>query len=282
MAVNGVQPVSGHGPNVRLVVMPYAPPQQMHGGPVKQFHSDPGEQAEPYPWEEWAGPRGPWGPAEADLISQPIEGSTLAAGIMAQDAFGDQTPYRTHGGPTIRGMETSPDPENNARVLMQSYEAHSVNTGASRKARQSSNPLEDQWQGFWSIVPGEHQLPPVPGQVSAQSGGFGANDYVNNAYHKQNPYGLDSSHRHRRYATGSIPGNYMWMRPGGRPMVKTLAGPARPPVGVGPFYGQDPTEAYGIEGAILMRPASEYAAPPGVKVSPPSVQDDSAPPLELW
>lgn len=266
----------------RLVMNPEAPPDVMHGGPVKQRHSDPGEQTHPYPWEEFAGPHGPYGPAEIGLLSDSPESRTFPAGTIEQDPTGDRTPYDTHGGPTIRGVETSPDPENNARVLIQSYEAHGVRTGAADKARASSNPLEDQWDGFYSVVPGEDILPNVPGPVSGQAGGFGSNDHTNNTYAKRNQFGIHASHRLRRYARGSIPGNYLWMRPGGRPMVKTLPGPARPAVGEGPFYGQDPTEAYGVEGAILLRPATEYVSPPTVYVTPGVQQATDAPAIDLW
>jgi hypothetical protein len=179
-------------------------------------------------------------------------------------------------------MEMDPGPEGSARVRIQSAEAHGVKSDAGKKAIQSSNPLEDHWHGFYTSVPGDDILPTVPGAVSGQAGGFGSNDHRNNVYAKVNAFELATSHRQRRYAYGSIPGNYMWMRPGGRPMVKTLPGPARPAVGEGPFYGQDPTEAYGIEGAILMDPATEYVAPAGPYVVPQVQTVEDAPTLDLW
>jgi hypothetical protein len=173
-------------------------------------------------------------------------------------------------------------PEGNARVLRQSAEAHAVNTNASAEAYASSNPLQDHWTGFWNTVLGEDIVAEGSNQVAFQANGFGVNDRTSNPFRKINPYGLNSSHRMRRYAVGSIPGNYQWMRPGGRPMVKTLAGPARPATGEGPFYGQDIGRDYGIQGAVLMDPATEYQAPPQPYVTPTTQGMESAPVIELW
>jgi hypothetical protein len=261
---------------------PEAPPATMHGGPVKPRHSAPGEQTRPYPWEEFAGPHGPYGPAEDSLLSDLPESETLAAGNLGQDWASDRTPYYTHAGPNITGMEMDRGPEGSARVRIQSAEAHAVDTNADKKAIQSSDPLQDHWTGFYTSIPGDDILPMVPGAVSGQAGGFGSNDHRNNVYAKVNPYGLANSHRMRRYAYGSIPGNYMWMRPAGRPLAKTLPGPARPAVGEGPFYGQDPGETFGIEGAILLDPATEYVSPAQPYTVPQVQTAESAPPLELW
>jgi hypothetical protein len=277
----GPQPITGMSRFV-ATIGPEAPPEKMHGGPVKKAHSSPGEQAQPYPWEEFAGPHGPYGPAENELLSDLPESQTFAAGTVNQDPSGDLTPYRTHAGPNIRGMEMDRGPDGNARVLIQSAIAHGVKTGAARKGIQSSNPLEDQWTGFYNSVPGDDQLPAVPGQVGNQAAGFGVNDHTSNAYAKRNTFGLHASHRYRRYATGSIPGNYMWMRPGGRMMSKTVAGPARPAIGEGPFYGQDMTRDYGIQGVILMDPSTEYVAPPQPYVTPATQSMDNAPVIELF
>jgi hypothetical protein len=201
---------------------------------------------------------------------------------MSQDPQGDQTPYRTHAGPRISGMEMDRGPDGNARVLQQSAEAHAVKTNAGARGVRTLPALEDQWNGFWNSVPGDDILPPVPGQVSTVVAGFGVNDRTSNSYAKRNEFGLNMSHRMRRYAAGSVPGNYMWMKPGGRPMVKTSAGPARPASGMGPFQGDDIGQSFGLQGAVLMDPATEYVAPPQVNVVP-ATQSYSVPdPIELW
>ena len=278
----GPQPITGL-PRFRAVVNPESPPERVHGGPSNPLHGHFGEQAQPYPWEEFAGPHGPYGPAEIELLSELPESRTLAAGTMVQDPSGDYTPYRTHAGPNIRGLEMDRGPEGNARVLQQSAIAHAVKTNAGAKGIASSNPLQDHWQGFYNPVEGEDLVTGAGTQVGFQANGFGVADHTSNPGHKSNPYGLNTSHRMRRFAVGSIPGNYMWMRPGGRPMVKTLAGPARPATGEGPFHGQDMTRDYGIQGVILMDPATEYQAPPQAYVTPPVTQvAESAPVIELW
>jgi hypothetical protein len=55
----------------------------------------------------------------------------------------------------------------------------------------------------------------------------------------------------------------MWMRPGGRPMVKTTPGPARPATGQdSPFTGQNLAWAYGLQGAVLATAPIDYEPPP--------------------
>jgi hypothetical protein len=277
----GPQPITGMQ-RFRAVIQPEAPPESVHGGPSNPLHGHFGEQSQPYPWEEFAGPHGPYGPAENELLSDLPESQTFAAGNITQDPSGDQTPYHSHAGPMIKGMEMDRGPQGNARVLAQSAQAHAVRTRAALKGIQSSNPLQDHWNGFWNTVEGETILPEVGGQVAYQANGFGVNDRTSNPYHKTNPYGLNASHRMRRYAIGSIPGNYQWMKPGGRPMIKTLAGPSRPATGEGPFSGQDPTQSYGIQGVVLQDPATEYSAPPQPYVTPTTQGQMSAPAIELW
>jgi len=86
----------------------------------------------------------------------------------------------------------------------------------------------------------------------------------------------------RRFATGSIPGNYMWLKPGGRPLYKTMAGPARPAVGENsPFAGQDPTLAFGTLGGILTDLPAEYEAPPQPALAQ-AMPDVSVPEIGLW
>jgi hypothetical protein len=254
----------------------------MHGGPVNKLHGIIGEQATPYPWEEFAGPHGPWGPSEDEMLGDLPESRTFAAGDMSQDPQGDRTPYKTHAGPSIVGLEMDRGPEGNARVLRQSAEAHAVKTNAAARGVRTLPPLEDQWNGFWNPVPGDDILPPVPGQVSTVVAGFGVNDRTSNTYAKRNTFGLNMAHRMRRYAAGSIPGNYQWMKPGGRPMVKTTAGPARPASGMGPFQGQDTRQSYGLQGALLMDDATEYVSPPQVRVEPATQQYETPPAIELW
>jgi hypothetical protein len=100
---------------------------------------------------------------------------------------------------------------------------------------------------------------------------------------RQNEYGFDSAHMFRRWAVGAIPGNHMWMRPGGRPLVKSLPGPARPAVGVdSPFHGDDLGASFSIDGAMLQNVPTEYLPPPAVKLAPPLEWDESTGPVVEW
>jgi len=98
-------------------------------------------------------------------------------------------------------------------------------------------------------------------QAMSAGFGWGTRDRTQ-SFARQNEFGFDSAHVHRRYAQSPIPGNYMWMRPGGRPMVKGLPGPARPPIGPdSPFAGDDLGQSFNINGAILQNVPSEYVPP---------------------
>lgn len=291
MATLGITGIQGlNQERFRVVIQPEAPPAGVHGGSVDPKHGHTGEVAEPYPWIEFLGPHGPYGPGEDQMLSELPEDRTLRAGDIRQDPSGDQTPYYSHAGPNIPGImlnhETGPShlPDGVSDYLRKSALAHGTRTNAAEKGRASSNPENDPWLRFWEPVQGEDILPPVPGQVSVAAGGFGTHDRTSNTYHKVNSYQLNTSHRMRRYSTNVVPGNWMWMNPGGRPLHKTLAGPAQVPVGEGPFSGQDQGYGYGPEGAILMDPATSYVTPPLPYTTPPALQGsgESAPVIELW
>lgn len=284
---NGLSAITGLQGYVNPV--PEADPADIQGGPVNPAHAQLGEEAEPYPWENYAygtQPHGPFGP-ENELLGDSIESQTLGAGQLSDDPTADLTPYRGHAGPMPRGIGTSVSPDEISRQLEQSAGLHAVNTnaGAARNFNPTMNPLQDDWRQIWEVTPGESMLSDVPAQIKSGSapGGFGSHGREQ-TFARQNEFGFDSRHQHRRYAQGSIPGNYYWMRPGGRPMIKSLPGPARPAVGGGsPFNGQDVGIAFDTHGAILTDPANEYIPPPTPYVAPaPAYDGDSAPAIALW
>ena len=293
MATLGITGITGlNTDRFRVVLQPEAAPAGVHGNAVDPKHTQTGETAEPYPWIEFLGPHGPYGPAESDLLSELPESRTLPAGEIVQDPSGDQTPYYTHGGPNIPGLlfnrETGPNhlPDGASSYLEKSRLAHGVRTNAGEKGRQSSNPENDPWTSFYEPIQGEDLLTNDrvrDGQVGPSAFGYGVNDHMSNDFPKVNSYGFNTAHRMRRYSTNVVPGNWMWLNPGGRPLHKTMPHSAYPPTGDGPFSGQDATYGYGIEGAILMDSATEYVAPPQPKVVP-AVQayDDVSPVVELW
>ncbi len=249
---------------------PFLTPEQRYGGPVDPYHSQHGELARPYPWESsitQGGSHGPYGP-ENQLLGDDYWFTFNGGGDESQDPdFDYNMPNvtKSHGAPhtvTISG----PLPSQYGAICTQSdqsYPEHSQGTNASKKMQTWDDPLQDHWAELLNNTPGHDDLVPVTGQVSFQSSGFGVNDRLSNTYAKRNTFGYETAHAHRRYATGSIPGNYMWMRPGGRPMVKGLPGPARPAIGIGsPFEGDDLGMAFGIDGAILQTQPTEYVPPP--------------------
>lgn len=236
-----------------------------------------------YPWEVLAGviaPKGPFG-NEAELVGAD-QGWSAPHGDPTQNPLHDRTPS-THAAPAVRGVETTTDPDASARRLAQSMAIHASDTGASVRLRATVAAQQDTWADFYTVGAGSSaQDPAVPGQLRAAAAGWGTTDRAQ-SYARQNEHGFDAAHSHRRYATGSIPGNYLWMRPGGRPMVKTQAGPARPPVGeLSPFTGQDLTRDYGVQGAVLQDAAVEYTTPPEPYLAPSYGPSPDPAPVSWW
>jgi hypothetical protein len=140
---------------------------------------------------------------------------------------------------------------------------------------------QDQWTGFYNPEKGNDTVPKVPGAIGNNAGGFGVNDHTSNPYAKVNAYNFNTSHRHRRFATGPIPGNTMWMKPGGRPMVRTFTGIHQFPTS-GAFAGDDTGYTFGYQGAILAETPSEYAAPPQPTLGPAVVSDQTTPAIPFY
>lgn len=279
--VPGVNGITGF-----VVSNPESPPFEQQGGTVDPMHKQWGETASPYPWE--VVPMGPYpglmNPIDG-MIETPSNGYSLPPGVMAQDPTSDQTPtYHAapypNEGPNSIGpdqMDAKGRHEGSTRQLLQSAWIHAHNTGAGLRRLFAPTQVvkQDEWTGFYNDVQGEDLVPPIPGSVSSNAGGYGANDHVSNAYHKSNQYNLNTAHRHRRFATGSIPGNTMWLKPGGRPMVRSLTGIHQFPTS-GAFAGDDPGYTFSYQGAVLEDTPPEYVAPPQVTVGPASIDIQSA------
>lgn len=253
-----------------VVANPQAPPFEVHGGPANPYHGHPGEHEFPYPWITI--PMGPYpelhGPQPGMVEDYP---GNFASGMIGQDPTADQTPAFhaapfPNEGPGSRAaeqMDMRGRAEGSRRQLLQSLWVHAQNTGASlrRLFDLTYGSKQDTWVGFFNPVQGEDIVPIIPGSVSSNAGGFGANDHTSNAYHKANTYGLNTSHRHRRYATGHIPGNFMWMNPSARPLVRSFTGQYKFQTS-GAFAGDDPGFAFSEYGAILHSTPSQYTPPP--------------------
>lgn len=283
-AAQGISPIQGISGFV-ISDGQQATPEQRLGGTADPRHSDLGEIDTPYPWEAFPGePHGPYG-AENGLLGMDICSYSSPAGQVRDDPTMDQTPI-THAAPWPKGVPQSTFPDETTPWRDQENDIHASNLGGSREALYlpTANPVQDDWQEIWDVDPGETfpAMQELPSQLLAGgSGGWGSRDRVQ-SYAGQNGFGFDSWHRHRRYAAGSIPGNYMWLQPGGRPLVKTVPGTAKVPVGTdSPFYGQDPGVPYDPQGAALMTLPAAYQAPPDPALAV-SNNYTEPPPVPLW
>jgi len=270
---------------------PEGTPEEIHGNPVNPFHGQYGEQAQPYSWQSqlsnYQGHMGPYGPENAVLGDQDAL-SGQEAGTLGKDPYADLTPYRGHAAPMTRTL-SGPLPSQYDAInqqLIPAAEIRSTDLGASRKFTETElgDALQDRWQEIWDVETGEEKYPAGSrvgdGIVAA---GFGNNDRTVNPMRKTNGFDFNAGHHHRRFATGSIPGNYMWMRPGGRPLVKSSAGPARPATGENsPFTGDDLGLSFGIQGAVLVDVPQEYQPPPTPQMVQPVNYDEPAPEIPLW
>lgn len=284
--VPGVNSITGF-----VVTNPEATPFEVHGYPVHPTHSQPGEQASPYPWENI--PMGPYpglmNPIDGMITEIGNNSNALDAGYLAQDPTADQTPsynaapFPTEGptSPTADQLDMAERLKGSTRQLLESASIHASNLGASLKRLFMPQMLarQDDWQAFYNPETGNDNVPKIPGQFGYAANGIGVNDHVSNAYAKVNAYNFNTAHRHRRYAGGAIPGNNMWMKPGGRPMVRSFTGIDHFPLS-GAFANDDPGATFGYQGAILQNIPSEYVAPPEPNLAP-NVVATTAPPQSI-
>lgn len=270
MALTGLTGLTGIAVQQRdIAAEPQLTPEERYGDTADPRHARRGQQAKPYPWEsrlvQGGSLHGPLGP-ENQLLGDE-QWFFEPAGDEWEDPTFDHTPS-TRAAPWPKGILSGPipgeTPDAVAEQRRQSFGIHGIQMGAGLKgmASQAVGITQDEWVGLNEVNPGHSEQVPIPKQMMSSGYGWGTRDRVQSMA-RQNEYGFDSKHQLRRYATGSIPGNTMWMRPGGRPMVKNLAGPARPPIGLGsPFSGDDLGANFSIDGAYLQNVPTEYVPPP--------------------
>jgi len=255
---------------------PEADPEERSGNPADPRHGDVGEKATPYSWQSLQTPgalaNSP-GPAEDDLIESWDVFFSLPAGSMDELVADDTAPW-THSGPWPADPigDGSVGPDNAVRQLETNAALRSIKVGPAQRAmfRPWANPQQDAWQEIWQVDPNSDDIPVATDQMKASlaPGGRGSTDR-RQSFAKQNGFGFDSRHIHRRFATGHIPGNFPWMRPGSRPLVKSTPGPAKPQIGSNSqFAGQDIGAAFETDGAILTGSANAYGGPPIPYVAP--------------
>ena len=257
------------------------------GGTADPKHSERGETARPYSWESQmtpGGSHGPYGPenqllGDEDWYWQP-------GGNEYDDPDMDHTPM-TRAAPFPKGILSGPIPGENpdavAAQRIKSMAIHSVNTGASKRFQHSSlEPDYGQWQDLWAVDPGGTDVQELGRQNKSAGFMFGTTDRVQ-SFARQNGYGFDSKHMHRRWAVAPIEGNNYWMRPGGRIMRKSIAGPARPAIGRdSPFAGDDLGQTFAIGGAMLLDAPTEYVAPPQPNLAAPPQNATYDSVVEWW
>jgi hypothetical protein len=289
--VNGLSGLTGLAEvSTLLAEESQATPEERSGGPADPRHAERGEESRPYAWEKPAlgsghipGPKGP----ENQLLDDEYW-FLEPAGMPSDDITYDLTPD-THAAPVQRGILSGPVPGDNpdaiAEQLRQSAANQAINTGASLKLIHPPQALgiqNDDWEGFYETNPGSSDQENIPRQAMSSGFNWGTTDRVQSMA-RQNEHGFDSKHMMRRYATGSIPGNTMWMRPGGRPLVKSMAGPARPPIGENsPFTGQDLGQNFDVRGALLLNTPTEYVTPPQPNLAPAYASDSGSDALVEW
>lgn len=275
---------------------PEAPPEKLHGFPVDPRHSQPGEPTPPgYEYRKpglsrLVQPGSPTGLPR----SEPQPGMTgddewsdyTLPGGMPEDLPNFDLARETRAAPWPKGYLNTTDPDQSVLNIQRMAEIHASDRGASlwQDYVPQMDAKQDNWLEIWEINPGAVDLVDVPNQIKGIAiGGFGQRDRTQ-SFARQNEYGFDSKHQHRRYAQSPIPGNYMWLNPTGRPLIKSLPGPARPPIGQGsPFEGQDLGLAFAYDnGAILQNAPPEYIAPPQPNLAPPIVSQDTVPTIDLW
>lgn len=268
---------------------PEATPEEVHGRPVNPSHGQWGEEAQPYSWQSqltnYSGHSGPYG-SEAGMYDT-ADYSGLPAGELHQDPRADMVPYRGHAAPTNVTLSGKLPSQYDAinEQLIQGAENRGTDLGASRKDSlyPGGDPTQDNWAEIWDITDQPGKYPAGQPWTGYAAFGFANNDRPVNPFRKVNQYGFNMGHHHRRFAIGSIPGNYMWLRPSGRPEIKSLPGPARPATGENsPFTGDDLGASFGIQGAVLVQVPSEYQPPPSPQLGGAVNYDEPAPSVSLW
>jgi hypothetical protein len=213
-------------------------------------------------------PIGPYGPDNQMLGDE--SWFFEPGGEATQDPYYDHTPSN-RAGPWPKGILSGPvggvGPDDTARKLSQLAALHGIDTNADKKSQTQLEALNDDWQEIDQLNPGDSIQVRLPKQMMSSGFGWGTRDRVQSMA-AQNEFGFDQTHQHRRWANGGIPGNTMWLRPGGRPLVKSMPGPARPAIGPdSPFAGQDLGQTFNINGAILQNVPQEYTPPPTPSLS---------------
>jgi hypothetical protein len=219
-------------------------------------------------------PIGPYGPANQMLGDE--SWFWESGGEPSEDPEFDYTPSN-RAGPYPKGILSGPvggtGPDDTGPKLAQLARLHAVDSNADQRFNHahSAEAQNDDWQVLEQNTSGNTLLQPASRQSMSSGFGWGTRDRTVSMA-RQNEYDFDTAHQRRRWAAGQIPGNYMYLQPGGRPLMKSLPGPARPAIGPdSPFAGQDLGQSFSVNGAILQNTPTEYVTPPTPTLAAQSV-----------
>jgi hypothetical protein len=267
---------------------PELTPEQRSGGPSNPNHGRTKELQYSAYSQGYAG-HGPYGLDNQFLTGISPEIYTEAAGQVQDDPEGDLQPI-THAAPWPKGLSGRQNPQDVHDGLVESFGIHSSAMGYSRAMTHDSSlvPTMDTFEQVLYETAGDSiQSDSVPRQIGMVSGGYGSTDREQSLA-IQNQYGFDEAHVQRnRYGTGHIPGNYMWLEPGSRPMISSAAPQSTPVIPIGPdspFSDQIAGQPWYTQGqSILYDLPVEYQQPPDPNLSSASLLNSPAPAdVSLW
>lgn len=278
----------------------FATAEERSGGIADPYHGHVGEQDKPYSWQSLQTPaasHGPYGP-ENQLLDDEFWFLEPAGYPEQSPDFDRNTPSltRSHGSVHNR-VRVSPVASQASSIDDQIDQIgnHASNLGTSRRMTTTrlGYAQQDNWNEIWEVNDGNSDLPTQVKQYSHSAFGIGVNDAANNLSRKVNGFGYGSKHMHRRFAWNNIPGNFMWMRPQGRVMYKTVPGTAKLPVGPDSQFGyanepgnpKDIGFPFDPYGAVLQNTPTEYIPPPApnvASVTPAYTNDAGTDGFDMW
>lgn len=273
--------LQGIQPRSVTVQVPEATAAQVHGGSADPRHAH-ATLTQVYPWQSVPAPgaqywHSPYAMDEALMGFPAIE---TPAGAPGQDPRADLTPIK-HAAPwptTGPRDGATRDLVASAEDLRQLADIHASDTGASREITYNIPEPQGTYRRFGYVTPGETNLARgMPRQLMGSVMGVGSTDRIHGMAH-QNSYGFDGAHVAERYRDSRGVLNYLWMRPGGRPMVIDPYGNTNNRAGQDtPYAGSVQLQqgTYGVQGAALQVQASEYVAPPEPVLAPVLAPDQA-------
>ena len=283
-ALTGLSGLAGINAIAQPETTAFATPEERHGGPQNPYHGVWGEQARPFSYESLAVPaasHGPYG-LENQLLADEMWFIEPAGMPESDPRFDENTPSLTRSHASVKNVTISGPVPSQYDAICQEIEqmdnkASDLGTAHSMQSNMLGFAKQDNWLEIWEVNTGNSDVPATTRQIAFQANGIGVNDAPSNVYHKSNLFGWGAKHFHRRYAQSPLPGNYLYLRPQGRPLFKTIAGPARPAIGIhSQFTGDDLGDAFAYNtGATLMNTPEEYIPPPAPLLTQrTSVYDD--------